>query len=233
MTASLSLFVHLHGDPKQADSLCEAAATRLRGLPSKVGNGCVIVMHRPLAVAGNDPLPVEQDARMLLLQVFVPDVAAAAALAGSEISDHLSGLAAAPGVRDVHSHMMTTEWLKPGSPEDARAPAKAVSFFVQYDGPAEDPDAFHRYYRAHHVPIVFRMPGIRSLTYHLPTPISGPAIGRTVARLQLVQAVFDSADDFVRMRQSAERKEGLRDFDNYPKFDGPVTHQVMTSERIG
>ena len=27
-----------------------------------------------------------------------------------------------------------------------------------------------------------------------------------------MQAVFDSAEDFVKMRQSAERKEGLRDW---------------------
>jgi hypothetical protein len=45
--------------------------------------------------------------------------------------------------------------------------------------------------------------------------------------------VFDSADDFLKMRRSSERKEGLRDFDNYPKFEGPVTHQVMNSERLG
>ena len=59
-----------------------------------------------------------------------------------------------------------------------------------------------------------------------------PPVGRAVERLQIVQAVFDSADDFVKMRQSAERKEGLRDFDNYPKFEGPVTHQVMRSRRF-
>ena len=138
----------------------------------------------------------------------------------------------AEGVRRVHSHVMTTERLRAGSPDDPRAPAKAVSFFVQYDGPAQDPEAFHDYYRSHHVPIVFRMPGIRAVAYHLPTPLAGPAIGDSVSRLQIVQAVFNSSDDFVAMRKSGERKEGLRDFENYPKFEGPVTHQVMDSRRI-
>ena len=128
---------------------------------------------------------------------------------------------------------MTTEWLRAGSPDDPEAPAGAVSFFVQYDGPAEDPKAFHDYYRSHHVPIVFRMPGIRAVAYHLPTQLMGPAIGEPVSRLQIVQAVFNSSDDFVAMRKSGERKEGLRDFENYPKFEGPVTHQVMDSRRIG
>jgi hypothetical protein len=76
------------------------------------------------------------------------------------------------------------------------------------------------------------MPGIRAVAYHLPTQLKGPAIGQPVARLQIVQAVFDSVEDFIAMRQSGERKEGLRDFDNYPKFEGPVTHQVMNSRRL-
>ena len=150
--------------------------------------------------------------------------------AGDAISAGFSGLVAAKGVHDVHAHVMTTEWLRSGSPEDSRASGEAVSFFVQYDGPAEDPAAFHAYYRSHHVPIVFRMPGIRSVTYYLPTAVKPPPVGHAVERLQIVQAVFDTADDFVKMRQSAERKEGLRDFDNYPKFEGPVTHQVMRSQ---
>jgi uncharacterized protein (TIGR02118 family) len=230
----LSFFVHFHGDPRHAGSLFRAAGPRLQRLKPQLGDQCDVIVHSPLAVSGDDPLPVEQDARMLLCQLYCQDEAA---LTGGSVakalSDCLVPLLNAEGVRDVHSHTMTTEWLRAGSPEDARAPAKAVSFFVQYDGPAEDPDAFHRYYRAHHVPIVFRMPGIRSLTYYLPTRTSGPAIGQRVDRLQLVQAVFDSADDFLKMRRSSERKEGLRDFDNYPKFEGPVTHQVMNSERIG
>ena len=82
------------------------------------------------------------------------------------------------------------------------------------------------------MPIVFRMPGIRAVAYHLPTQLMGPAIGEPVSRLQIVQAVFNSSDDFVAMRKSGERKEGLRDFENYPKFEGPVTHQVMNSRRI-
>jgi uncharacterized protein (TIGR02118 family) len=230
----LSFFVHLHGDSRHADAVYDAAASRLRRLKLKLGGAASVIVHRPLAVSGHDPLPVEQDARMLLCQLFFADDAAPTTEAvAREVSESLSPLLAAGGVREVHSHAMTTEWLKAGSPDDPRAPGRAASFFVQYDGPAEDPDAFHQYYRTHHVPIVLRMPGIRSLTYHLPMRIMGPVIGRNVERLQLVQAVFDSADDFLKMRQSAERKEGLRDFDNYPKFEGPVTHQIMSSERIG
>ena len=227
----LSCFIHLHGNPAEGPAVGAAAERELRQLKRKLGPAHSVLLHTPLAVAGQDPLPVAQDARLLLCQLYCPDGAALTS-AGEAVAACFSGLAAARGVHDVHAHVMTTEWLKGGSPEDPRAPGEAVSFFVQYDGPAEDPAAFHAYYRSHHVPIVFRMPGIRSVTYYLPAKIPPPPVGRAVERLQIVQAVFDSADDFVKMRQSAERKEGLRDFDNYPKFEGAVTHQVMRSRRL-
>src|SRR5262245_26675629 len=191
----LSCFIHLHGNAAEAGDLAGAAERELRQLKSKLGPSSAVLLHAPLAVAGQDPLPVAQDARLLLCQIYCPDDTALAS-ASQAIAAAFSGLASARGVRDVHAHVMTTEWLKAGSPEDTRAPAEAVSFFVQYDGPAEDPAAFHAYYRAHHVPIVFRMPGIRSVTYYLPTKLQPPSIGRAVERLQIVQAVFDSADDF-------------------------------------
>jgi uncharacterized protein (TIGR02118 family) len=227
----LSCFIHLHGNAAEATGLGATAERELRRLKSQLGQSASILLHAPLAVSGQDPLPVAQDERLLLCQLYFSEGAALTS-ASNAISACFSGLVAAKGVHDVHAHVMTTEWLRSGSPEDSRASGEAVSFFVQYDGPAENPAAFHAYYRSHHVPIVFRMPGIRSVTYYLPTTIKPPPVGRAVERLQIVQAVFDSADDFVKMRQSAERKEGLRDFDNYPKFEGPVTHQVMRSRRF-
>ena len=228
---SLSFFIHFYGEAKHGAALCSDAEARLRNLKTKLGTRCSIILHSPLAVSGSDPLPVAQDERMLLCQLSLADDEMRTDVA-SEMAAGLSGLAKAEGVRRIHSHVMTTEWLRAGSPDDPRAPVKAVSFFVQYDGPAQDPKAFHDYYRSHHVPIVFRMPGIRALAYHLPTQLAAPAIGDSVSRLQIVQAVFNSSDDFVAMRKSGERKEGLRDFENYPKFEGAVTHQVMDSRRI-
>ena len=231
---SISYFVHLHGDPACAGALSSKAETELGALAGALPKGAAALVHAPLAVPGRDPLPVAQDARMLLCQItFDDDKALESSALSARIADCFAKLRASDGVRDAHSHVMTTEHLKPGSPDEPDAPAEAVSFFVQYDGPAKDPAAFHAYYRAHHVPIVFRMPGIRSVAYHLPTPIAGPAVGTRVARLQIVQAVFSSAEDFLNMRKSAERQEGLRDFANYPPFEGAVTHQVMQSRRLG
>jgi uncharacterized protein (TIGR02118 family) len=229
---SISLFIHLHGDASKVADVCRLAERSLERLAHGLGDRGTVLLHSPLVVPGADPLPVEQDARLALCQICLDDPDALTRDVDG-IAAGLSALSGLDGVREVQSHVMSREWLKAGSPDDRAAPAQAVSFFVQYDGPAEDPAAFHTYYRNHHVPIVFRMPGIRSVTYYLPKRFKAPAIGRPVERLQIVQAVFDSADDFVKMRQSSQRKEGLRDFENYPKFEGPVTHQVMHSKRLG
>src|ERR1044071_7540335 len=162
----LCCFIHLHGKASEAAGLDAAADRALRELKRKLGPSVSVLLHTPLAVAGQDPLPGAQDARLLLCQIYLPDRAALASASGAVVAG-LSGLASARGVHDVHAHVMTTEWLRSGSPEDARAPGEAVSVFVQYDGPAQDPAAFHAYYRSHHVPIVFRMPGIGCVTYYL------------------------------------------------------------------
>ena len=226
-----SYFIHVHGDVARRHSVAKSAIQELNLFAREWSADAVVVLHEPFAVQGSDPLPVAQDARLLLGQLLFHELAALSSASG-RIERALATLASEAGVRDVQSQVMTTEWLLPGSPDDRKAPGEAVSFFVQYDGPADDPGAFHSYYRSHHVPIVFRMPRIRSVSYHLPTGIKPPTIGRAVERLQLVQAVFDTAEEFLTMRKSAERKEGLRDFKNYPRFDGDVTHQIMRSRRL-
>ncbi|MSP32990.1 MAG: EthD family reductase [Pseudolabrys sp.] len=217
-----SCFIHFHGIASARPALLSAVESLLRSRPAGQG---VAVMHTPMSLPGADPLPVDQDERLLLCQV---DGAASAALAGT-----LDALARGiDGVREITHQCMALERITAGAPDDPRAPAQAVSWIVQYNGPAQDPAAFHAYYRAHHVPIVHRMPGIRSLSWYVPAAWSGPPGVARVEHLQIVQAVFDHAEGLIAMRNSPQRREGLSDFANYPSFQGPVTHQAMSSRRI-
>ena len=207
--------IHVYGTSGAGPAVREAMASLLKRAPGTV-------IHAPVTLPGADPLPVDQDERLVLLQLGHPAMA-------QEIDRVASGV---HGVREVRHQAMACERITRGAPDDPTAPSSAVSWWVQYNGPAKDPAAFHRYYREHHVPIVHRMPGIRSLNWYLPTS-RVPASGlRRVDHLQLVQAVFDDVQGLLAMRASRERKEGLKDFDNYPAFEGPVTHQAMLSQRI-
>jgi len=211
-----SYFLHVHGAVDARAAVGAAVERAVERAPM------VAVLHTPVDLPGTDPLQVEQDARLLLCQIDQPGEAA-----------RLDAVVRAiPGVLYVAHQAMSCERITPGAPDDPRATPRAVSWFVQYNGPAKDPAAFHAYYREHHVPIVHRMPGIRSLNWYLPMAWTPRAGLHAVDYLQVVQAVFDDVEGLLSMRRSAQRKEGLRDFANYPAFDGPVTHQAMLSRRI-
>ena len=217
----MSHFVHIHGAAGAGGALVAALE---RSLHEAREPGVVPLTHEPIVLPDADPLPVDQDARLLLCQIEgTPERLAAKIGAIARII---------PGVSAIAHQAMTLERIKPGGPEEPNAPGEAVSWIVQYNGPAKDPRAFHDYYRQHHVPIVLRMPGIRSLNCYLPSASTPGAGLPAVNHLLLVQAVFDDVEGLLAMRRSPQRREGLRDFDNYPAFEGPVTHQAMRSRRI-
>src|SRR5450759_1753950 len=216
---SHSYFVHIHGAVGAGVPLVAAIERALHGSAERAA---VAVLHTPLVLPGSDPLPVDQDERLLLCQ-FV-------GAAAEDLVVRIDAVArTVPGVREVAHQAMTLERITPGGPEDSQGPAEAVSWFVQYNGPAKVPAAFHAYYRTHHVPIVLRMPGIQSLNWYTPAAWISPTGVRNVAHLQLVQAIFGDVAGLLAMRRSPQRKEGLLDFKNYPAFEGPITHQAMHS----
>src|SRR5262245_2303914 len=110
---ALSCFIHLHGSAAAATGLGAAAERALQELKRKLPPSNAVLMHSPLAVSGQDPLPVAQDARLMLCQIYCPNDAALSSASGT-IAAAFSGLAAVKGVHDVHAHVMTTEWLRDG-----------------------------------------------------------------------------------------------------------------------
>jgi hypothetical protein len=82
----------------------------------------------------------------------------------------------------------------------------SVSYFVRYQGRAADETAFIDYYVTQHAAVLVRFPGIRSLTLH--RPVENAALA------------------------SEARSQARDDFANFPRFDGTVTHQAMSSRII-
>lgn len=106
----------------------------------------------------------------------------------------------------------------------------SVSYFVRYDVTAPDLPHFLEYYRRHHVPILARWPGIRSVVLHTATEWSDPSPVNRGGAVLLAQLEFDSAADLQAALASRERMQARRDFESFPPFDGTVTHQAMVSE---
>lgn len=106
----------------------------------------------------------------------------------------------------------------------------SVSYFVRYDIEVADARSFLEFYRAHHIPILARWPGLRRVVLHTPADWNDPfpvSRGRT---LLLAQLEFDSAAAMNRALASPERAEARRDFEGFPPFAGSVTHQAMRSD---
>jgi uncharacterized protein (TIGR02118 family) len=107
-----------------------------------------------------------------------------------------------------------------------------VSYFVRYDIEADDLQAFIRYYRERHVPVLATWPGIRSVSLHTSEYWNDPFPVNKGNTALLVQMVFDSKQSLDVALHSESRSFARHDFANFPKFEGIVTHQMMQSEEI-
>jgi uncharacterized protein (TIGR02118 family) len=107
-----------------------------------------------------------------------------------------------------------------------------VSYFVRYDITSQDPAEFVRYYRDVHLPLIAVWPGLNRVVLHTQVEWNDPfAITRGGAVL-LAQFEFDTAEALTRALFSPERAKARLDFQHFPAFAGPVTHQAMTSEEV-
>jgi len=70
-----------------------------------------------------------------------------------------------------------------------------VSYFVRYEGQAENQEEFVRYYRERHAPILARFPGIRSIVLHQPAEWHDRFPVNPDRFSLLAQMIFDTEDD--------------------------------------
>src|SRR5690242_8185757 len=108
----------------------------------------------------------------------------------------------------------------------------SASYFVRYEGQAENPEAFLSHYRDHHVPFLTSFPGIRRIVLHTPTAWEDPYPIKPDRFSLLVQMVFDSVEDLEKAVASEARATARRDFAQFPPFQGTVYHQAAISEEV-
>jgi len=107
-----------------------------------------------------------------------------------------------------------------------------VSYFVRYEGQAENAQAFLAHYRSHHVPILGRFPGIRRVILHTPVACQDPYPVKPDRFSLVAQMVFDSPQDLDRALRSDARATARADFAGFPPFQGTVYHQAALSEEV-
>jgi uncharacterized protein (TIGR02118 family) len=103
---------------------------------------------------------------------------------------------------------------------------------VAYDGPAQDPNAWHAHYLAQHPPLMAKLPGIRELEIYTAVDWVGMLRGERVRSLQRNKVAFDSPDALTAAMNSPVRKEMRADYNRFPAFSGRVTHFPMLTRSI-
>src|SRR2546421_9795691 len=69
-------------------------------------------------------------------------------------------------------------------PDPAIRAVPWCTYLVRYEGPAEDPQAWHAHYLAHHPGLMARLPGIRELEIYTPMDLAPVLPGGAVRSLQ-------------------------------------------------
>ena len=106
------------------------------------------------------------------------------------------------------------------------------TYLVAYDGPAEDPIAWHAHYLAHHPVIMAKLPGIRELEIYTAVDWVGVLRGERVRSLQRNKVAFDSPAALSAALNSPLREEMRADFRKFPPFSGRVTHFPMLTRSM-
>jgi uncharacterized protein (TIGR02118 family) len=106
------------------------------------------------------------------------------------------------------------------------------TYLVAYEGKAEDENAWHAYYLAHHPPLMAKLPGIRELEIYTPVQWLCPPGWRRAQCMQRNKVAFDSAEALTAALNSPARKEMRADYAKLPAFSGRVTHYPMATSVI-
>jgi uncharacterized protein (TIGR02118 family) len=106
------------------------------------------------------------------------------------------------------------------------------TYLVAYDGPAQDPNAWHAHYLAHHPSIMARLPAIRELEIYTEVDWVGALPGERMRSLQRNKVAFDSPAALTAALNSPLREEMRADYGKFPLFSGRVTHFPMLTRSI-
>lgn len=166
--------------------------------------------------AGSPSLVVQLyfDALSALESALLPG-AALAPLADASFLPAMSGARAAQQAMLVRPYPV---------PDARRRRDAALSYWVEYSGPAADANAWHQHYNAHHPALLAQFPGIRTIELYTPAVVVCGLPLPERSCLQRNKTVFDDAAAMTAAMASPVREALRADFHSLPAFSGPAHH---------
>jgi len=222
---SFCLFVEFSASERLNAGDEEKLSSSLRGLRG-LERGLV---HTP--ATAHDPFLHDGAPPVLALQLYYADVAdlEAAVARGGPLGACVANIPALAAASVTHEAMLVRRFPVP---EPAIAGEPWCTYLVAYDGPAEDPNAWHAHYLEHHPTIMARFPGLRELELYTGIDWVGFAPGERMRHLQRNKVAFDSPQALTAALESPLRAEMREDYRRFPKFGGKVTHFPMLTRSL-
>lgn len=218
----------------QADAVLALDVYELNALQALV-SGCpgLHAGHILLPANALDPHYPDQDGSpSLIVQLEFSDVAAfelmlrpdgyLAALADPAFLPSLNGATASQQAMLIRRYPVSKAQVR-------SANANSLSYWVEYTGPATDPNAWHDHYTRHHPHLLSRFPGIRAIEIYTPAPVVCGLPLPERSCLQRNKTVFDDAEAMNLAMKSPVRAALRADIHSLPPFQGAALHFPFTS----
>lgn len=213
----------------QADTLLKLDARELDALRTLLqacpGLRAGYVM---LPAAAHDPYyPSAKGSPSLIVQLEFDSLAVLEEHLRSD--GHLAPLADAAflsslgGARPAQQGMLSRRYPVP-DPRIRTADGQCLSYWVEYAGPAADPNAWHDHYTRHHPQLLAGFPGIRAIEIYTPAVVVCGLPLPERPCLQRNKTVFDDVAAMNTAMQSPVREALREDFHRLPAFQGPALH---------
>jgi hypothetical protein len=231
---SFCLFVVFHDRANPAARLSAAEHARLDAVLRGVPGLARALVHTP--AHAHDPLLHDGAPPQLALQLYFPTLLALETAAGRSGSLHaLAGPGALPALAAAavtHQVMAVREYAVPDPVRPSGGGGPWCTYLVAYDGPAEDPHAWHDDYLARHPPLMVRLPGIRELEVYTPVDCVSHLPWGRASCMQRNKVAFDDPSALTAALASPVRHEMRAHFKALPRFSGGVTHFPMSTRAV-
>lgn len=223
---SFCLFIIHHDGPAFQPSTegWDNLARRLKSIPALAKAHCYTPDQ------ASDPFLNDGPPPPFALQLYFPTLPALeAAAAGDGPLQRLVDDQALPslaGAQVTQQAMLVRDFAVP-DPTLRHSPH--CTYLVGYEGPAEDLNAWHGHYLAHHPPIMATMPGLRELEIYTRVDWVSFLPWQRADLMQRNKVAFDDAAALTAALNSPVRQAMRADYNKFPPFAGKTTHFPMTT----
>lgn len=225
---TVSYFVLFEGHPANGvEPFARAFFNRYEGILRRLPGVGSILVYTPEAY--HDPMLQDDPGPALLVRVTFPtlDRLESSLRSKTAVLD-FAKFVAFTGFRGRARDEIMHDTQYPVADDPAgKAPSGPLSYYVFYQGPAQDRRAFIGYYEKNHPPLLGLLPGIRTTVLYTPTDRGPPLEIAHAGHILICDVSFASSDALNAALDSQVRKDLRDDYHKFPKFEGPVVHQAM------